>query len=276
MAKVPFAVWTDMPNVLKRRPLVKRVLRSAWLRYVFSNATVVMGTGVGALNALEQMGCARHKLFNFPYPVDTQYFSRDPGGRRSEKGALRILSVGRLVESKAHDMAIGAIAGLLQNGTNLPEIEYTIVGDGPERSRLEELARRAPSTCKVNLPGWLEQEEILSLLHSADLFLHPSREEPYGVSVLEAMAAGLPIVVSDACGVTVDRFEHGINGLVHQAGNMSDLENQLSIALSNAALRRSMGQAAKQTAEAWSLSRSVDLVTQLVGQLSAAANGTRK
>lgn len=270
VARVPFAVWTDMPNVRRKRQFVKRVLRSAWLRFVFSNATVVMGTGIGALNVLEKMGCARRKLFNFPYPVDTQYFSQSRGSGRSGSGPLRILSVGRLVKSKAHDMAIGAITNLMEHGTDLPEVEYTIVGDGPERPTLEHLARHVPSTCRVNLAGWLEQKEILSLLHNADLFLHPSREEPYGVSVLEAMAAGLPVVVSDACGVTVDRVEHGINGLVHEAGNASDLTYQLSMALRNAALRTSMGQAARRTAEAWGLTRSVDLVMELVGHLTAA------
>jgi glycosyltransferase involved in cell wall biosynthesis len=224
-----------------------------------------MGTGIGALRALEGMGCPKSKLFNFPYFVDADYFPLSEGDTRN--GPLRILSVGRLAKSKAHDMAIGAITSLLQDNADLPEVEYTIIGDGPERPALERLARCASSRCRVSFPGWLEQVEIRSRLQHADVFLHPSHEEPYGVSVLEAMAAGLPTVVSDACGVAIDRFEHGANGLVFEAGNMSDLKGQLSIVLSDAGLRRSMGQAARKTADSWHLGRGVDLVSELVGKL---------
>jgi len=104
-------------------------------------------------------------------------------------GAPQILSFGRLVPKKGFDVLLRAVRELQKNGYR---IEVSIGGDGPERGRLERLCQRLDLQKTVRFTGWIE--DVADALKQADVFVLPSREEPFGIALLEAMAMGTPIV----------------------------------------------------------------------------------
>ena len=112
------------------------------------------------------------------------------------QGPIKLLFVGRLVPYKGADMLIEALARL-----PLVDFELTIIGDGPERTRLQELARGWELEDRITFTGWIPQEETARHYKNADLFCFPSIREFGGAVVLEAMAAGLPCIVPDHGGI---------------------------------------------------------------------------
>lgn len=108
--------------------------------------------------------------------------------------SARLVSVGSLTTQKGFDVALRAVATL----SNEIE-EYTIVGEGPERTRLEALVHELGLEDKVRLPGYCD--DITPYLHTADLGLIPSRWEGFGLVAVEALSTGLPLVASDVPGL---------------------------------------------------------------------------
>jgi glycosyltransferase involved in cell wall biosynthesis len=134
----------------------------------------------------------RDKLFFIPENGIGRSVCRDDS-RRPELGAkLELIFVGGLVPRKACDIGLRAAAPLLRNDL----ARFTVVGDGPERSRLEQLTRSLGIEEAVTFSGWLSHGEVLSRLRSADVFVFPSVRDFGGGVVFEALAVGaVPVVV---------------------------------------------------------------------------------
>ena len=123
---------------------------------------------------------------------------------------FRVASIGRLLGLKGIGLGMRAFARLRRE---IPEAEYWIIGEGPERSYLERLARQLGCRDAVRFIGWVPREKVPQYLAEIDVLLHPSLHEQFGYVVLEAMAAGRPVVcldvggpsllVSEGCGVRV-------------------------------------------------------------------------
>ncbi len=104
---------------------------------------------------------------------------------------LKLLSYGRYVHKKGFDVLLKAFRGLLDAGI---DAELTIGGSGPETEALETLAKKLKIDAKVRLGVWID--DVSSALDAADVFVLPSRDEPFGIVMLEAMARGIPIVTT--------------------------------------------------------------------------------
>jgi len=134
----------------------------------------------------------REKLFFVPEPgISRSLCSDDSRGDRAS-AKLDVIFVGGLVPRKACDLALKGAASILRAGL----AHFTVIGDGPERSRLEELTRSLGIEDAVTFCGWLGHSEVLRRLQSADVFVFPSvRDNGAGV-VFEALATGaVPVVV---------------------------------------------------------------------------------
>jgi glycosyltransferase involved in cell wall biosynthesis len=149
-----------------------------------------------------------------PNGVDPARFRPHPG--RAAQAYL--LFVGRLVPYKGLDVLLQALA------LAPPGIPLLVVGDGPLRSHLEASARRL--AVDVRFLGHVADEELPALYAKASLTVLPSvtRQECFGISLLESMACGTPVVASDLPGVA-DLARLG--GLVAQAGHAQDLARQI-------------------------------------------------
>lgn len=261
----PYLVWTDAPDMVARRGLLKRSFRRWWLKRVFAHATAVMGTGAPALAALQAMGCEPVKLRNLPYFVDLQTFVRQAPLHLA--GAPAYLSSGRLHRDKGYDLALRALAQVHSQDRHF---SYSIAGIGPERGALERLADELGIRDRVHFLGWLEPAAMADFYRSGQIFLHPARREPYGVAVLEAMAAGLAVVASDATAAAVDRIADGSNGFLHTSGDDQAVATSITRAIGDSTLLARVRAAARATAESWPVDRGVTTVRDALSLAAAA------
>lgn len=125
--------------------------------------------------------------------VDTASFATLPLPADPDPAALTLVSVGNLIPRKRMDLLVDAFVRLDRPGSRL-----VIIGDGPERAKIEALA--APLGGRVRLPGRLDRDQIAEEFVSADGFVLLSRHETFGVVLIEAMAAGLPVLSSRSGG----------------------------------------------------------------------------
>jgi len=265
-----YLIWTDTPNPGRQRSLWFAVLRSLWLKWILRRAYRVMGTGQPAIDALRLMGVPPKKLANFPYWIDLSKYvfsgqTRHRSGDTSRP--IRFLSSGRIQNAlKGHDIAIRALAEQARKGEK--DFEYRIAGAGEDENALRGLLEESGLGDHVELLGWLEPEQLRDELYSADVLIHPSPvHEPYGVAIIEAMAAGLVVLASDVTCAALDRIEHGVNGYIHKAGDVKELAVQIGELMDDPARLAIMGQRARSTAERWPLERAVRLIRELAGEI---------
>jgi glycosyltransferase involved in cell wall biosynthesis len=155
----------------------------------------------------------------------------------------RLLWVGRLVYQKGLDILFNALGGL-----SLVPWTLTLVGDGPQRNNLEQIAIRREIVDRIEFLGWLPKDELLRHYRDSNLFVFPSRHEGMPNSVLEAMASGLPVIASDISG-NEELVIPGITGLLVPPGDTNALEDALRDLLSDPVRRKQMGSVARERVE---------------------------
>jgi colanic acid/amylovoran biosynthesis glycosyltransferase len=132
--------------------------------------------------------------------------------RRSSSSPFTVLSVGRLMPVKGLEYGLKAFAWLRRA---VPTARYRIAGDGPERDALQALARHLEIDGSVEFLGRITHEEVLRLYEDVDVFLFPSittadgAQEGQGLALLEAQAAGLPVVASISGGISENVIDGG-------------------------------------------------------------------
>lgn|GEM_PF-125016 len=192
-----------------------------------------------------------------------------PPGLREElggEGRPLVLTPARLHAQKGHATLLGAAA-------EVPDAIFVLAGDGPEREPLEALAQRLGVAERVRFLG--RREDVPELLAACDLFALPSLYEGSSLAVLEAMAAGIPIV-SSAIGGTDELIEDGRSGLLVPPGDAEALAAALRRALGKPALRMEMAARARERVEAGlrreQMARRVtDVYRDLLGEGATAA-----
>ena len=152
-----------------------------------------------------------------------------------------LLCVGRLARDKGFATAIGALARLRD-----PSAQLVIVGSGPERTLLEQTARNAGVSERVEFLGAKSRSDVADHLAGADIFLFPTeRDEAAPLVPLEAMAASLPVVASSVGG-GVELIEPGKNGLLVRPAAVDAWADAIDSLLRDDALRLRMGEAARE------------------------------
>jgi glycosyltransferase involved in cell wall biosynthesis len=148
---------------------------------------------------------------------------------------MRLAAVTRLVPKKS---PVDLVYALRETVTRLngADVSMTIAGDGPERPKLERAAARLGVADRLRLLGRCSRKEIRSLLSGASLLAHPVRLEAFGLAILEARAAGVPVVAMAAGGVP-DLVEHRRHGLL--AGSRREFHAAVAELAADDRLRRS-------------------------------------
>jgi glycosyltransferase involved in cell wall biosynthesis len=164
-----------------------------------------------------------------------------PRSRPGERKRPLIVAVGRLKAPKDFPTFIQALSRL-----RIDSFDALIVGDGPDRARLEEQIEALGLSDRIRLAG--ERRDVPRMLATADAFVLPSASEGHPVSILEAMAAGLPVVASRVGGVPEQVF-HEETGLLVEPGDPGELAAALERLIGDPFLRRRLGAAGRARAE---------------------------
>jgi D-inositol-3-phosphate glycosyltransferase len=213
---------------------------------IVRSAAGVIATCSDELFELRRLGADPSHVEVVPCGVDLDTFSPDGGAEERRPGLHRIVVVSRMVPRKGIDDVIRALAAV-------PGAELVIAGgdqgDAPERRRLEAIARDAGVADRVEFRGQIRRTEVPGLLRSADVVAATPWYEPFGMVPLEAMACGVPVVVS-AVGGLVDTVVHGVTGLHVQPRSPARIAAALAELLESETLRRSLGLAGARRARA--------------------------
>jgi phosphatidylinositol alpha-1,6-mannosyltransferase len=155
-----------------------------------------------------------------------------------------IITVGALVPRKGHDMVIRALRRLRQT---IPNVTYVIVGDGPRRTQLEQLAEVVGVADRVVFTGKISDKDLLDTYALSDVFVMPSREElekcdveGFGLVFLEANACGKP-VIGGRSGGSADAIIDGVTGLLVDPHDPEDIANAMQRVLSDRNLAIRLG-----------------------------------
>lgn len=172
----------------------------------------------------------------------------DRPAKRKELGipedAFLLLSVGELNENKNHQIVIRTLAEL-----NDPSIHYAIAGNGALAEYLTALAEQLGVADRVHLLGY--RRDVAELYKTADVYVLPSLREGLNVSIMEAMASGLPVVCNRIRGNT--DLVNTLTGVLCSAHNACDLLSAIQCLRTNRQLREEMGRAGSRSAERFSV-----------------------
>ena len=177
-----------------------------------------------------------------------------------------ILSVGNLIPIKGHDLLLRGFAAIK---SQFPGLSLEIIGNGPERHRLQKIAVEHGVSGKVRFLGRQSRAQVADAMRRATIFALPSRYEGLGCVYLEAMSAGKPVIACRGQGIQ-EIIQHGVNGCLVNPDDLQGLIDTLSALLQDAQLRRKMGDAARQTimqgyTQALQAARLLRLYTECLG-----------
>lgn len=260
ISRKKFILYSDTPKQHNRKG-IKQFIRKKWLGFLFNHAGFIFSTGQPGIQGFLQMGVPKHKLINFPFLTNLDYFK--PALQPSINQLPVIFASGRLDNAhKGYDIALEALHILQSEGFSFL---YKIAGEGPDRQMIEQQIINLQLQQAVELSGWMEPDALLAAYQNADVFLHAARFDPYPNAVLEAMACGLPVVCSDKAGSGLDRIEQGSNGRLFESKNKTDLTNQLrQVLLLKTEDKTIMGINARKTALKWDFPYHIEVLKKVL------------
>lgn len=206
------------------------VHRTAFER-MFRLADGVITQGSEAARMVRRHGGRAIVLSN---PVDCERFEREGG--RSAADEVVVLFMGIFGDRKGTFDLVEVIPGL---SSRFPNVRFRFGGNG-EVDRLRAAVRGMDN---VEVLGWIDGAEVPKAFHGADVYCLPSYGEGQPISVLEAMAAELPVVTTGVSS-TPDALDDGVEGFLIEPGDLCALEERLSVLIGDEARRLEMGRAA--------------------------------
>jgi glycosyltransferase involved in cell wall biosynthesis len=239
---------TDLPQYIRYYTDDEAMESAAWryLSWFYGQMDAVMVPSGAYRQQLVAKGFDENKLRLLPHGTDVQAFH--PGRRRPEfwtaRGAKEgpvVTYVGRVAREKDLDVLIDIYRRL---ALERPDVTLAIVGDGPFLPQMKSALQRS----NVLFTGFLFDDDLGAAYAASDVFVFPSTTDTFGSVVLEAMASGVPVVVSDRGGAR-ELVEHRRNGLVAQGRSTDAFVEAIGCLLDHPEERLQMGRAGRMQAE---------------------------
>lgn len=281
--RVPLLMRSDS-NLLDEEAKPRSLLgvKRFFLRWLTRRASGFLVVGAPNSQYWLHYGATPEKVFCAHYAVDNDFFRKEADRCRPVRVQTRcengwqqrylLLYVGRLSREKGVDVLIEAMRRI---SATRPDIGLVIVGAGPERKALEKQAQNLPQVFFLGFRDW---DQLPRFYAVADLFVLPSRREPWGLVVNEAMASGLPVIASRKVGAAYDLIIQGENGYVVPEDDPAALASAIDRACQSFERLRAMGERAQQLIQAWNYDAALSgfyqaLSACLVDQKDANAQG---
>lgn len=253
---IPTILWSGSTHLEHRR---SRFLWQPLKRFLIRRYDAYVAYTSRAAQYLEHLGAPHDKICVAPVTVDTSFFSDRADALRSTLGRppvrarfgwdpddVVLIFVGQCIHRKGGDVLIRAAAAL-----NDRRVKLAMVGDGPLRAEWEALGAELGLAARVSWLGHVSQETLVELYVAGDIMVLPSRQDPSGNVINEAMATGLPVVISDSIGTDVVR--PGLDGYILPAGDAPELARHLRRLVVDPAARAAMGVSAREQIQHFSI-----------------------
>lgn len=245
-SRVPFAVQFHGFDVTERS--------SAWgyrlgLKSTLAHSSVAFAPSRFLAERVRAVAGRKARIEVVGPGYDERVFDLHVVAPRPFSDRCRLITVGRLTAVKGHAITFAALA-------RLPEATLTVVGEGEDKERLQQLAQELGVADRVAWLGWRSPDEIRNLFDQSDVFVQASRktaagaEEALGLSALEAAATGLPVVVSNSGGLC-ETCVDGETGFVFRAGDPNEAADRIRFLMARPDLSRQMGIAGARHARAY-------------------------
>ncbi len=234
----------------------RRTISLPLVRSIVKGSDAYIAYGIRAKEYLEMLGARQDKIFIYKHTTDLDRYRRYPKKYNQKKEKV-IMYYGQIIERKGVDILIKAFASIQKRISN---IRLSIVGSGFFKNYLIELVSKLGIGKNVNFVEDPGDYKIGKFFSEANLFVLPSREDVWGLVVNEAMASGLPIVVSNNAGCAPDLVQNGVNGYVFKSGSVRDLSNKILRILSSASLMERMGKASSKIIESQTPRNSAEII----------------
>jgi phosphatidyl-myo-inositol dimannoside synthase len=225
--------------------------------HIYREAHTIVAACEFARQKLLGIGIPEKRICKITPGVDCQRFSPRPANQnlvrqyRLENRRV-LLTVSRLISRKGHALVLRALARILPH---CPDATYLIVGKGPERSQLEQLAAELGISHAVRFAGYVPEEDLADFYNLCDVFVMMNHEEDngdiegFGMVFLEASAAG-KAVIGGRSGGTGDSIEHGVTGFLIRPDEVEELAATVRLVLENDEVRKRLGAAGMRRARA--------------------------
>jgi glycosyltransferase involved in cell wall biosynthesis len=172
---------------------------------------------------------------------------------RRKSDTLQLLSVGRMVPWKGFEMLIRLMPDLIKRG----RFRLILLGDGPQFNTLKGLVERLKLVVSVEMPGLVSKEDLARYMGNSDIFLLNTAYEGFSHQIIEAMAAGLPIITTPAGG-NREIIRDGGNGILAQYNNEKEWKEKILLVAGKELLRERMSEEGKKTAGEFTVDRMIE------------------
>lgn len=261
-------------NLLQEASPVKEFIKKIVFKNPFKKISAFLSIGTYNTKFYEAYGVPEEKIFLVPYTVNNEFFISKAQELSSKKKELRkkynipeessvILFSGKLIGKKNPFDLLKAFEIVSQ----AIQCSLVFVGDGELRSQLETYAKNNHIQ-NVFFIGFRNQTELPELYAMADIFVLPSKFEPWGLVVNEAMCFGLPVIVSDKVGAGGDLVKEGSNGYIYEAGKIDMLSKHLKDLLRDETKRVKFGQCSRELIEKWSYKEDITGVLNSLNKIN--------
>lgn len=225
-SKAKILLWSETTFADNPNPWYKIVLKK-WLTRKYDGALVA---GIAHKEMLQKIGFKSKSIQIVGNVVDNSVFQSNFSSIAEKKGYV---FVGRFLSIKNISRLILAYKKLVERGEDW---DLHLIGDGPERKKNEKLSLDLGLTKRVHFLGSLQQNELIKAYQKYAIFILPSSSEPWGLVVNEAMASGLPVIVSSHCG-SAELIQDGKNGFLINPYKIDELANKMELLKNNTSLQ---------------------------------------
>lgn len=256
---VPAVIMSESNQTDKPRRWYEERVKT---RIVCLAAAALVG-GSPQAGYVKELGMPEELIFSGYDVVDNDHFAVNADAARQLASVLRekhqlpqqyLLCCARLVEKKNLFRLIQAFRLVIDRAT-APDLHLVIVGPGPLEAELLSLVETLRLSGRVHLKGAKSYDYMPAFYGLAEALILPSTTEQWGLVVNEAMAAGLPVLVSERCGSSVDLVREGDNGFTFDPYDVQAIANAIDRIFSPGCDRSAMGKASRKIIADWGLER---------------------